>query len=139
MLRHSHWLLRLLKLHVVVDDHDIYECREREPVVIKCTGEQTRLMVTNGFHSSRVVTVKNNQGTSFFEVESFVDNMQLITGTAFTLFFFFIYILTGLHFFLFFANIPLLVVLYILYVRKRHFILVHPLKIPGTAGTVFQG
>ncbi|MFN8243433.1 MAG: hypothetical protein U0X40_05205 [Ferruginibacter sp.] len=131
-MRHSHWLLRLLKLHVVVNDKEIYECREKEPVIIPCREDSIKLVVTNGFHSSRVLQLRRQPGMRFFEVEGFIDNVQLLTGIAIMLFFGMIYIFTGLHFFLFFANIPLLVMLYLLYVRRRHFILIHQLKSPGT-------
>lgn len=86
------------------------------------------MVVTNGFHFSRTVSVKYKPGMQFYEVEGFVDNVQLLGGLFMMLFFFLIYIGTGIRLFMIFANLPLLIVVYILYVKRRSFILIHSLK-----------
>ena len=98
--------------------------------MINASDPVTKIIITNGFHHSRVVTVKNKPGIHFYEVESGIDNIQLMTGLVMTLLFFIIYIFTGLFFFMLFANTPLLIMLYILYFRRKNFIRVHILK-PG--------
>jgi hypothetical protein len=118
----------------VVNDQAIYECREKEPVIIPAANPVTKIFITNGFHSSRVVMVKNIPGVQLFEVEGFIDNIQLITGFLMTLLFFLIYIFSGIRLFMLFANIPLLMMLYVLYVKRRHFILIHVLKPLKTKG-----
>ena len=82
-------------------------------MIIPCDQHNITLMVTNGFHHSRVVSVKCKPGIHFYEVESFIDNVQLLTGLAMTLLFFGIYILSGIVFFMLFANVPLLIMLYL--------------------------
>lgn len=64
----------------------------------------------------------------FFEVESAIDNIQLLTGLVMTLFFFTIYILSGIFFFMLFANLPLLIMLFIFYIKRNDFIQIHVLK-----------
>ncbi len=114
-------------MRIVVDDHDIYEFREKRPVIIPCTGQVMKLVITNGFHYSRVVKVKCSPGFHFYEVESFIDNIQLLTGLVMTLLFFGIYIFSGAILFMIFANVPLLMMLFIFYFRRKDFIQVHVL------------
>ena len=110
-----------------MNDHDIYEFREKRPVIISCAGNAMKLVVTNGFHYSRVVTVKCKPGFHFYEVESFIDNIQLLTGLVMTFLFFGIYIFSGAILFMIFANVPLLMMLFIFYIRRKDFIQVHVL------------
>jgi hypothetical protein len=122
--------LRLLKLRVIVNEHDIYELREREPLVILCKdGEVVNIIVTNGFHFSRKIKMRYNTANHFFEVESFIDNIQLLTAAVLTLIFFGVYIFSGVKLFMLFANLPLLIMLFIFYWKRKEFIQVHRLPI----------
>jgi len=123
-------LLRLLKLRIVVNNHDIYECREKIPVVIAGNQPGTFFNVTNGYHTSRKLLVKKESGITFYEIGSYIDNMQLITGVVLVLLFFMIYILSGIRLFMIAANLPLLVLFLLLFLRRADFIQVHRLKTP---------
>jgi hypothetical protein len=112
----------------VVNDHDIYECKEKEPVIINCSEKVYKIIAVNGFHSSRKLVINNKPGIRIYEIGSYIDNVQLATGLVMTLLFFLIYIFSGILFFLFFANVPLLVMLYIFYVKRGEFIRVNLLK-----------
>ena len=130
ILRHRHLLLRLLKLRIVVNDHEIYECREQKPVVITDTKPGTFFTISNGFHSSRRMSVNKNSGLLFYEVGSFIDNIQLLTGFVLTLLFFLIFIFTGIRLFMIAANLPLLIMFILVFLKKKDFIQVHRLKAP---------
>lgn len=67
---------------------------------------------------------------TFYEIGSYIDNMQLITGIVLVLLFFMIYILSGIRFFMIAANLPLLVLFLLLFFRRTDFIQVHRLKTP---------
>ena len=97
-------------------------------MVITCSEPVTKIMITNGFHHSRVVAIKYKPGIHFYEVESYVDNIQVLTGLVMTLLFFALYIFSGLVFFMLFANVPLLIMLFLLYIKRDNFIQVHLLK-----------
>jgi len=118
-------LLRLLSLRIVVNETEIYECKEKLPVIIKTGTTATHFVVSNGFHISRVVRVSDKPGPHFYEVESCLDNIQLITGILVSLLFFIIYILSGLQFFLLIANLPLLTMVYLMFVLRHKFIRVY--------------
>jgi hypothetical protein len=108
-----------------VNGTEIYECREQQPVIIKAESNTSQFVVSNGFHVSRIVKVSDKPGPHFYEVESCIDNIQLITGFLVSLLFFIIYILSGLHFFLLIANLPLLTMVYLLFVLRHKFIRVY--------------
>lgn len=128
----------MLKLRIVVNGNSIYEFREGQPVIIPCTAHVYHIMVTNGFHHSRVLTIYNKPGIHFYEAGSYIDNVQLMTGLIMTLLFFLIYIFSGILFFLLFANIPLFIMLYIFYLKKDAFILLYKLD-PGHQAVKKQG
>ena len=113
-----------------MNEKDIYECKEKEVLEIACTGTVTRVVITNGFHSSRVVAIKYKPGILVYEIWSYIDNMQLLTGLAITLGSFCIYIFTGLRFMMLFANLPILIMLFIFYIKRKNFIGISLLK-PG--------
>ena len=127
-LRHRHILLRILNLRIVVNQTRIYELKERQPLIIPCPEPAIQVLITNGFHHSRLVKIKSRPGICFYEVEGLIDNIQLLTGLVLTLFFFTIYILTGILFFILFANVPLIIMLVIFYIMRNDFIRVHSLK-----------
>ena len=106
----------------------MYECHERQPLMIPCSGQFTRFMVTNGFHHSRMIHIKNKPGFHFYEVESAIDNIQLLTGLMLTLLFFMVYIFSGFIFFMVFANVPLITMFYLLYFKRNDFMRIYELK-----------
>lgn len=114
----------------MVNDRDIYECREKKPLVINDTQPGTFFTISNGFHSSRKMTVKRNSGMLFYEVGSFIDNVQLLTGIVLTGLFFLIFIFTGIRLFMIAANLPLLIMFFLLFLKKKDFIQVHRLRAP---------
>lgn len=118
----------MLKLRVVVNESDIYELKEKQPLVITGKPPFTRMVVTNGFHSSRPVKINYREGYRLYEVESAVDNVQLLTGLFMSMLFFFIYIFSGLRFFMLFANIPILIMLYLIYMKRHDFIRIYPIN-----------
>lgn len=128
LLRNRHLLLRLLKLRIIVNNHDIYECKEKEPVILSCSEPLTKLMVTNGFHSSREVSVKCKPGIRVYEIGCNIDNIQLLTGLFMTFLFFCIYIFSGIRFFMLFANIPIVIMLFLYYLKRKNFIFIYPLN-----------
>lgn len=132
MLRHRHLLLRVLKLRAVINDTSIYELKEKQPVIINCKEAVIRIIITNGFHCSREVVIHQKPGTYFFEVESYIDDIQLLTGLMLALLFFLIFIFSGVRFFMLMANLPILVFLYVFYIKRKNFIQIHRLNPDNT-------
>lgn len=121
-------LLRLLPLKVIVNGHDIYEFKEKQPLLIYPSGNSTTIEVINGFHISNKITVASKPATLYYEVECRMDDVQLVTGVFIVLLLFAIYIFTGQKLFMILANFPVAIFLYIFYIRKKDFIKIYPLK-----------
>ncbi|HMD01077.1 MAG TPA: hypothetical protein VKH37_13030 [Ferruginibacter sp.] len=96
-------------------------------MIIPCIGSTRKIFVTNGFHSSRVVKVKCTPGIHFYEVAGFIDNTQLLIGLVMVLIFFTVFIFTGSILFMIFANAPILIMLFLFYIKRKDFIQVHVL------------
>ncbi len=129
ILRHPHILLKLLRLHVVVNQNAIYELVEKKPVQIVCDNAEMTILVTNGFHHSRIVTIRPQPGVYFYEVESRIDNIQLIIGAILLVLLFTIFIVTGLRLFMLLANLPLVILVWQFYFKRDGFLLIHRLHI----------
>jgi hypothetical protein len=98
-------------------------------VLIETSEAAIKIIVTNGFHRSREVVLHPKGGTYFFEVESLIDNIQLSIGLLFMLLFFILYIASGLRILMLLANVPVLILLYFFYLKRKHFIQIHRLAL----------
>jgi hypothetical protein len=114
-----------------VNGKDIYELKEKQPLMIGNTLPVTRIIITNGFHHSREISISLKPGTHFFEIESRLDDIQLLTGLLLVLFSFVIFIVTGVRLFMVFANLPILIFIWFYYFSRKNFIQIHRLS-PGT-------
>lgn len=128
MLRHNHFLLKVLGIRAVINATDIYELKEKSPVIVETQEPAVKIIITNGFHRSREVALHPKGGTYFFEVESLIDNIQLIAGLIFTILFFVLYIVSGIRVMMLLANVPVLMLLYFFYIKRKSFIQIHRLS-----------
>ncbi len=122
LLRHRQILLRLLPLKVIVNGKNIYEFKEKKPLIIYPESKATEIEVVNGFHKSNTILVQEKTGATFYQVKCRVDNIQFISALLFTLIFFVIFISTGNRLFMIFANIPITVLLFLVYYKRSDFI-----------------
>ena len=132
LLRHRHFLLKFLKLRAIVNGTVIYEIKEKEPVTIHCSEPVTSIMLTNGFHHSREIKIAQKPGNHFYEIESRIDDVQLLSGLMLMVLFFVIYIVSGVRLFMLFANVPLLLMLWHFYIKRKDFIQIHRLVSSAT-------
>ena len=96
--------------------------------MIECKDPITKIIITNGFHYSREVIFHQKAGTYFFEIESCIDDVQLLTGFILSGLFYTIFVVSGMQFFILIANAPFLFLFYIFYIKKKDFIQIHRLK-----------
>lgn len=96
--------------------------------MIECTEPLTKIVITNGFHYSREVIFHQKAGTYFYEIESGIDDIQLLTGLVLSALFYTIFMFSGIQFFMIMANAPILFLLYMFYIKKKDFIRIHRLK-----------
>lgn len=94
-------------------------------MIINCTEPVTGIVITNGFHTSREIKVVQKPGNHFYEIESRIDDVQLLAGILLMVLFFIIYIVSGVRVFMLFANVPLLLMLWHFYFKRKDFIQIH--------------
>ena len=118
-------MLRLLKIRAIVNKADIFELNEAQPLTIPCNDSITTVVVGNGFHFSRTLEVSRQfTGTLFYQVDSRIDDINLLYLIFLTLLFFGMFLLTEMRGFMIIANLPLLYLLYVLYFMRKNFILI---------------
>ena len=108
----------MLPMRAVVDAATIFSLTENKPEVITCRNEKTTLLITNGFNTSKKLTLKYEPGCSyFFKVNGVVDNAGLYTALGISLLLFIVYIFVSVKILLILANIPLLVLIYFFFIN----------------------
>ena len=96
-------------------------------MIINCNEPVTKIVITNGFHSSREIKFILKPGNHFYEIESRIDDVQLLSGFLLIVLFFVIFIVSGVRLFMLFANVPLLLMLWHFYIKRKDFIQIHRL------------
>lgn len=129
ILRERQLLLRLLKLYVVVNDLHIYQLKEQEPLIIEEQDLPVKIIAKNGFHFSKPFYIKKYTGENILlGIGCNADNGRLWGAVVFSLLFFVIFLVTGFHIVLVLANLPLLFLLYHVFIKTQDFITIETLK-----------
>jgi hypothetical protein len=118
------WILRLLKVRIILNGKDIYELQKNRPSVIEIFEPSCILTLTDGFHHSKRFQV--NFKTKYvyrLKVSSILDNGRLIFLLLLTLFFFAMAILNELFWLKLVSFIPLILILYFYYIKRDSFFL----------------
>jgi hypothetical protein len=127
IIRQRHWLLRLMGMRAVVNNHHLYELAEAAPVAIPFADAAVTLMVTNGFHASEPLQLTFEPGsTYFFQVNALVNNTGLAFILLASLAFFALYVLNGSGLLLIAANLPILALVWIFFLQPKRAILLKP-------------
>lgn len=120
-MRQQHLLLKMLDMRILVDDNRIFQLDEKEPVMISFTEEVVSFFISNGFHTSKKMSLPYQPGsTYFFQVNAAIDNTGIITAAGISLLLFVFYILYGLKLLLLLANIPVLTLIIMFFILRRN-------------------
>ncbi|MET0394681.1 MAG: hypothetical protein ABW019_16165 [Chitinophagaceae bacterium] len=121
--RKNHVLFSFLKLRVVVDSRHIYPLAGTEPVVIPVERQQPQVVVTDGFHFTRPLTLTFQQPSYFhFDVVCAIDDRQLLAGSLLLAIFYLLGFLTGIFILKLLSFVPIAWFLAYYYIRRRDFI-----------------
>ncbi|MBL0146399.1 MAG: hypothetical protein IPP48_12290 [Chitinophagaceae bacterium] len=97
-------MLRVLKLYVVVNDKNIYELKEQQPVVIDDQPLPVKLMAKNGYHFSKPLIITSTTAPHILiGVGCEADNGRFWGGIVLSTWLFVIFFLTKLYVVLFFG------------------------------------
>lgn len=116
-------------MYIVVNDNHIYQLKEQEPLVLDEHTLPLKMIAKNGYHFSKTKNIKtNNSADILIGIGCRIDNVTLLGGALLSTLFFSLFLFTGLAIFLFLANLPLLYLVYIFFVKAKEFITVEILK-----------
>ena len=108
-------------MRAVVNDTGIFLLTEAEPTMINCADNETSFFITNGFQSSKKITVKYQKDcTYFFQINATIDTAGILTAAGISLILFIAYIISGVKLLMLLANLPILVLIFIFFLNPRH-------------------
>jgi hypothetical protein len=122
----NHLMLYFLKLRLVVNGMHIYNLRRNKPVLITIPTNPSRIVVTDGFHITRPLTLKHQQRTGYFNISCAIDNDGLVGGLLFMLMFFAMGATSGVIVLQLFSMLPVGYILFLYYIRRKEFIQIRP-------------
>lgn len=129
ILRERQLLLRVLKLYVVINDTQIYELIEERPLLINCDQLPMKITAKNGFHFSKPLYItKEFTPPLYIDVGCEADNGRLWGGVLISALLFVLFFALHLYIFMLLANLPLLYLVYIFFLKPKEFITVEKLK-----------
>jgi hypothetical protein len=123
VLRKRQLLMRLLKLSIVIDDKNIYDLKEENPLLIRTDYSPTKIVAQNGYHSSKPLYIKKNTNDHvYLEVSCKANNTKLWAGLTLSVLLFVLFIVTHAVVFLILSNLPFLFLMYRFFVKHNEFI-----------------
>lgn len=126
--RRKHILLRFAKIKVIVEGKQIHPVEEGKDTVIHFNENNTRIVVTDGYHISRPLElVYHHIHTYYFHVDCAISNVQLFYGGFLLMVFFILGFFTGNIILQMLSFLPVGYLLYIYYINRKDFIQLHPM------------
>ena len=128
MLQRNQFLLRFLKLRVVVNGQQIYPLVKNKPVVIDMPTNPTKLVITDGFHITTPINVTYSQKHArYFTIVCVIEDAQLVVGFLLIAVLYAMGFTSGIVFLQVLSFIPILYFLFIYYINRKEFIRICPL------------
>lgn len=130
ILRERQLLLRALKLYVVINDTQLYELVEEKPLLINIDQLPVKITAKNGFHFSKPLYITRQFNSPLYiDVGCEADNGRLWGGVLISVLLFIMFFVTHLYLFMLLANLPLLYLVYLYFLKPMEFITVEKLKV----------
>lgn len=127
MMQRNQFLLRFLKLRVVVNGQHIYALIRNKPIVIYMPTNPTKLVVTDGFHITPPVNVTYSQKYArYFTIVCVIEDAQLIVGFLLMSIVYAMGFTSGILFLQLLATAPIFYFLFIYYINRKKFIRIQP-------------
>jgi hypothetical protein len=121
--RKSSVLLNLFKVRVVVDGSKIYQLEKDSSIVIGCSNNRPRIVVTNGFHHSPCFEVMYNQMHVYYlNVVCALDDNLLAAGGLLIILLYLAGLTSGILLLKVISFLPILYFLYVYYINRKEFI-----------------
>jgi hypothetical protein len=122
-------LLSFLKVRVIVNNRDIYQLSDSQPVIIPVEINYPKLVVTDGFHFAKPMELSyDGPGYYRFNVECAINDLQLLGGAFFLVLFYLWGFISGWFFLKAAAFVPILLFIFLYYIKRKQFIKLIPVK-----------
>ena len=120
-------LLSFLKVKVIVNNKQIYPLLNNKPVLIEVENDNSKIVVSDGFHFTSPIELNYIQPSFYyFKVSSPVNDMQLLGGVFLTLFLFWLGMRTPFLLIQLMSFIPACILPVLYYLKRKSFIVVQP-------------
>ena len=120
-------MLSFLKIRVIVNDKTIFPLLSTQPVVIALNDDHTVIVVTDGFHITKPLELTFREPSYYnFQVVSAINDLQLLGGFFLMAILYLVGFLTDLFVLKLISFSPVLLLLFLYYVRRKEFIRIMP-------------
>jgi len=127
VLQQNQFLLRFLKLRVVVNGHYIYALVKDRPIVIDMPTNPATVVVTDGFHITEPVELTYSaKGTRFFKVACVIEDGQLLAALLIMGAMYLVGATSSLALLQLLSIGPVWYFLFLYYIKRKKFIQIRP-------------
>jgi hypothetical protein len=127
VLQKNQFLLRFLKLRVVVNGNYIYSLAKNKPVVIDMPTNPSKLVVTDGFHITKPIELTYSpKHTRFFKIACAIEDDQLLVGLIIIGLLYAMGATSGMVLLQLLSMAPVFYFLFLYYINRKEFIQLRP-------------
>jgi hypothetical protein len=127
VLQKNQFLLRFLKLRVVVNGNYIYSLTRNKPVVIDMPTNPSKLVVTDGFHITNPIELTYSpKHARFFRIACAIEDDQLLVGLIIIGLLYAMGSTSGMVLLQILSVLPLFYFIFLYYINRKEFITLRP-------------
>lgn len=127
MVQKNHFLLRFLRLRLIVNGTYIYSLVTNKPIVVTIPTNPSKIVVTDGFHITKPLELTYSYTkTYYFKVVCGIENDQLLIGTIIGVVIYMMGVTSGLILLQLMSISPIIYFLFLYYIKRKEFIQIRP-------------
>jgi hypothetical protein len=123
----NHFLLRFLRLRLIVNGTYIYSLVTNKPIVVTIPTNPSKIVVTDGFHITKPLELTYSYTkTYYFKVVCGIENDQLLIGTIIGVVIYMMGVTSELILLQLMSISPIIYFLFLYYIKRKEFIQIRP-------------
>ena len=123
----NHFLLRFLRLRLIVNGTYIYALVKNKPIVVNIPTNPSHIVVTDGFHITKPLELTYSfSKTYYFKVVCGIENDQLLVGTIIGIVIYMMGVTSGILILQLMSIVPIIYFLFLYYIKRKEFIQIRP-------------
>ena len=121
--RKKQLLLSILNIRVIVNNKEIYQLTNDDPVIIEIHDQHPRIVVTDGFHFTKPIDLNYTQPSYYhFKVVCSIDDLQLLGNIFVLIVFYLLGFFTGSFVLKLLSFLPIFYLLFAYYIDRKSFL-----------------